>query len=109
VLCAAGSAVFWGRWSSYFPVLFAVLCASYAVWNAGLTYVLDGAGLTRSTRWGTKLLVRWTDVSRKELFERGMTLVFQRRDGSRLVIRCGELPDPDAFINDVDTRVPPGR
>ena len=106
VLCATGALAFWGKWPSFFLFVFSAVCVAYAVRNIDLTYVLDEVGLTRSTRWGTQRLVHWTDVSKKKYFERGMTLILQRRDGSRLTLRCGELPDPDAFTADVESRVP---
>jgi hypothetical protein len=105
VLCAAGGVAFWGIWSSYALFVFSAVGVSYVVWNTGLTYVLDEVGLTRSTRWGTQRLVHWSDVSKLKYFERGMTLVLLRRDGSRLNIQCGELPDAEAFISDMDRRV----
>jgi len=85
--------------------VFSAVGVFYVVWNNGLTYELDEVGLTRSTRWGTQRLVHWTDVSKMKYFERGMTLVVLRRDGSRLNIQCGELPDAKAFISDLDRRV----
>ena len=105
VLCAAGAVAFWGIWSSYALFVFSAVGVSYVVWNTGLTYILDEVGLTRSTRWSTQRLVHWTDVSKMKYFERGMTLVLLRRNGSRLAIQCGELPDPEAFTTDMERRV----
>jgi hypothetical protein len=101
VFCSACAFAFWGNWSSFILLVFAGGCVFYAVWNAGLAYVLDEQGLTRSSRWGTQRQIRWSNVSTMKYFDRDMTLILLLRDNSRLHIRCGELPGPEAFREEV--------
>lgn len=103
LLCVAGAYAswYWSSWSSYVQLLFAGVCAFYAVRNAGLVYVLDESGLTISSRWGTRRYVRWSTVSRMKYFEMGKTLILLLKNGQRRAIRCGELQDPMAFYKEV--------
>jgi len=101
VFCTAGAVFFWGSWPSYFLLLYAIGCAAYVVLNADLAYVLDESGLSKRTKWKTQRLAHWTEVSKMKYFDRDMTLILQRKDGSRITIRCGELAEHEAFRQEV--------
>jgi hypothetical protein len=101
VFCTAGAVFFWGSWATYFLLLYAAGCAAYVVWNADLAYVLDESGLSKRTRWKMQRLAHWTEISKMKYFDRDMTLILQRNDGSRITIRCGELVRPEAFTQEV--------
>jgi hypothetical protein len=101
VFCTAGAVFFWGSWTTYFLLLYAVGCVAYIVWNAGLAYVLDAGGVSKQTRWKTRRLAHWTEISKMKYFDRDMTLILQRRDGTRITIRCGELAEPEVFAQEV--------
>jgi hypothetical protein len=101
VFCGVCAFAFWGTWSAFILIVFAGVGVFYAIWNVGLAYVLDEQGLTRSSRWGTQRQILWSNVSTMKYFERDMTLVLLLRDKSRLPLRCGELPGPEVFREEV--------
>jgi hypothetical protein len=99
--CIAFACAIGCQWQSCVLLLFASVCACYAVRNVGLVYVLDEEGLAICSRWGTLKQIRWSSVRRMKFFEQDMTLGVLLKDGKRLPIRCGALHEPEAFRKEV--------